>query len=188
MKNGAALNLNLATRPLRNRRLYAAAVRLLVLILLGLAALTAFALVKYGGEAARIRASSAGTRKLQDEAEREEKRLSADIQREEKLSRTRVDLVNSIIRRKTFLWTELFSELEKALPSPSYITALSPGFTGEGAVTMDMQVTSRSLNDLLAFIDALTARGFKNIQVGGETRSEEGRLLAVITVTYERPL
>jgi Tfp pilus assembly protein PilN len=188
MKNGAALDLNLATRPLRNRRLYMAAARLIVLLLIALAGLSAFVIVKYGGEAARIKSASAATRKLQDEAGREEKRLSADIEREEKLSKTRVDLVNSIIRRKTFLWTGLFSELEKALPGPSYITALSPGFTGEGAVTMDMQVTSRSLADLLAFIDALTARGFKNIQVGGETRSDDGRLLAVITVTYERPL
>ncbi|MCK7478608.1 MAG: hypothetical protein M0C28_15420 [Candidatus Moduliflexus flocculans] len=34
---------------------------------------------------------------------------------------------------------------------------------------MSLRVTSRSLEDLLAFINNLTARGFKDIQVFGET-------------------
>jgi len=182
------LNLNLATRPLRNRRLYNAAVRVLAGFVVVLASLAVFAVVKYGGEASRIKTASAETRKIQADSGREEKRLTADIDREEKLSRARVDLVNGIILRKMFSWTGLLSELEQALPGPSYITALSPGFTPGGAVALQMRVTSRSLEDLTAFITALTARGFKNIQVGGETRSEEGRLLAEISTTYERPL
>jgi Tfp pilus assembly protein PilN len=125
---------------------------------------------------------------LQAGAEREEKRLAADIDRAEELSRTRVELVNGIILKKTFLWTGLFSELEKALPGPSYITALSPSFTADGSVTMHIRVTSRSLDDLMAFITNLTARGFKSIQVGGETRSDEGRLIAEIDLKYERAL
>ena len=144
-----ALNLNLATRPLRNRRLYQAAVRVLVGLVVVLAGLAVFAVVKYGGEASRIKSASAETRKIQADAAREEKRLTADIDREEKLSRTRVDLVNGIILRKMFSWTGLLSELEQALPGPSYITALSPSFTPTGAVALQMRVTSRSLDDLI---------------------------------------
>jgi hypothetical protein len=40
----------------------------------------------------------------------------------------------------------------------------------------------------MAFINDLTARGFKNILVGGETRSDEGRLIAEIDLRYERAL
>jgi hypothetical protein len=119
---------------------------------------------------------------------REEKRLKGDIDREEKLSRARVDLVNSIILRKMFSWTGLLSDLEKSLPDPSYISALTPSFTPEGAVALEMRVTSRSLDDLMAFITALTANGFKNIKVGGEQRSDDGRLISEISTTYERPL
>jgi hypothetical protein len=126
--------------------------------------------------------------KVQADASREEKRLTADIKKEEKLSRARVDLVNSIILRKTFSWTGLLTEMEKALPGPSYITALTPSFTPEGTVALQMRVTSRSLEDLLAFINALTGRGFKDVKVGGEQRSEDGRLLSEISATYERPL
>ena len=184
----SALNLNLATRPLRNRRLYQAAVRVLAGLIIVAAGLAAFVVVKYGGEASRIKAASAETRKVQSDATREEKRLTADIEREEKLSRARVDLVNGIILRKMFSWTGLLSELERALPGPSYIMALSPSFTPTGAVALQMRVTSRSLDDLTAFLTALNARGFKNILVGGEQRSEDGRLISEISTTYERPL
>jgi Tfp pilus assembly protein PilN len=186
--NAPTLNLNLATRPLRNRRLYTTAVRALAALLILLAGLAVLVIVKYGGEASRLRSSIAATAKVQADAAREEKRLTADIKREEDLSLAKVNLVNSIIRRKMFSWTGLLSELERALPGPSYITALSPNFTRGGEVALQMRVTSRSLEDLLAFITALTARGFKDIQVGGETRSQEGRLLAEVSTTYERPL
>jgi hypothetical protein len=49
-----------------------------------------------------------------------------------------------------------------------------------------MSVTSRSLEDLMAFTTALNAHGFKNIKVGGEQKSADGRLLTPISTTYER--
>lgn len=188
MRNATALNLNVATRPLRNRRLYAAAVRVLAGGLVLSAGLAAFTMLKFGGDSARLKSANAETRRVQAEAAREESRLSADIDREGKLSRARIDLVNLLIRRKMFSWTGLLTELEKALPGPSYITALTPSFTTEGALALQMRVTSRSLDDLLAFLDNLGAGGFKNVRAGGDQRGEDGRLIAEITATYERPL
>jgi hypothetical protein len=152
------------------------------------AGLGAWVLLKYGGEARRYKAAGAEARRVQDEAQREERRLEADIKRAEAQSKLRVDLVNAIILKKSFRWTALFAEIEKALPGPSYITALSPAFTADGSVTMHIRVTSRSLEDLSAFITGLTAGGFKDIKVGGEQRSDEGRLIAEIDLRYERAL
>ncbi len=188
MTNAPLLDLNLATRPLRNRRLFKTVTTAFVLLIAVLAGLTVFALLKYGGEASRLGAVSAEARAVQAEADREKRRLDADIRRASDAGRARVDLVNAIILRKTFLWTGLFAEIEKALPGPSYITALTPAFAADGSVAMHIRVTSRSLDDLMAFITNLTARGFKNILVGGETRSDEGRLIAEIDLRYERAL
>jgi len=188
MTNAPPLNLNLATRPLRNRRLFKTIVAALVLLVAVLAGLTAFVLLKYGGEASRLRVVSAEARAVREKADLEKRRLDADIRRASDAGLARVDLVNAIILRKTFLWTGLFAEIEKALPGPSYITALTPAFAADGTVAMHLRVTSRSLDDLMAFITNLTARGFKNILVGGETRSEEGRLIAEIDLRYERAL
>ena len=188
MNERVALNLNLATKPRRNRRLYATLARALGVLLAVLAALSVFVVLKYGGESARLRAEISGKRRLLEDVQREEKRVTADVNREERLSRTRVDLVNDIIMKKTFLWTALFSELERALPGSSYITSLNPGFTGAGTVALRLRVTSRSLDDLLALIDNLSAQGFKGIQVFGESRNVDGRLITEISLTYERSL
>jgi hypothetical protein len=188
MTTTPALNLNVATRPLRNRRLYNVFLRGLVVLLAVLAGSTVFVLLKYGGETGKHKATSAEARALQAEAQREDRRLAADIRKATDLSRLRVELVNGIILKKSFLWTGLFSELEKALPGPSYITAMIPAFTADGSVALHIRVTSRSLDDLMAFITNITARGFKDIKVGGEQRTDEGRLIAEIDLRYERAL
>jgi hypothetical protein len=183
-----ALNLNLATRPLRNRRLF----KLLVWSLVGLMTLCvglgAYVFVKYGGQARRLKASADQARRVQAEAQREERSRQADIQRAESQSRLRVNLVNGIILKKSFRWTGLFSELEQALPGPSFITALNPAFTNDGSVAMHIRVTSRELKDLSEFITNLTARGFKDIQLAGTQRSDSGRIIAEIDLRYERVL
>lgn len=186
--NGPALDLNLATRPLRNRRLYASAVRVLAALLVVLAGLAAFVILKYGGETSKLKSSRAEAGKVRNEAQLEEKGLKANITRMEKASRTRVDLVNGIIQKKVFSWTGLLTELERSLPGPSYLTTLTPGFTSDGTVSLEMRVMSRSIDDLTVFITALYAHGFKNVRVGGEQRSDDGRLISEITATYERAL
>ncbi|HDT14305.1 MAG TPA: hypothetical protein ENO03_08125 [Candidatus Aminicenantes bacterium] len=188
MTSRTALNLNLASRPLRNRRLFRAAAWALVAAFVCLAGLAVFVFLKYGGEASRLRASMAETRQIQAEAAREERRLRADIDREEKLSGARVDLVNAIIRKKTFSWTGLLSELERALPDASYITSLSPAFASGGGVALQMRVSSRTMDDITAFITALNAQDFEGIQLSGEQRDRDGRYLMEIRATYERPL
>jgi hypothetical protein len=182
------LNLNLATRPRRNRRFYVLLSRGLVVLIAVLAGLAAAAVLKYGGESARLRSSIAEARKLEDGAGREERRLTADIKAEERLSRGRVDLVNGIILKKTFSWTKLLSEFEAALPGPSFITSFVPSISDQGAVSLRLRVTSRNLGDLQALIDNLLARGFKNVQVFDETKADDGRLVTEISLTYERAL
>jgi len=182
------LNLNLATRPRRNRRFYVLLSRGLVVLIAVLAGLAVFTVLKYGGESARLRASIAEARKLEDDAKREERRLTADIKAEERLSGGRVDLVNGIILKKTFSWTKLLSELEAALPGPSFITAFVPSISDQGAAALRLRVTSRNLDDLQTLITNLNARGFKNIQVFDETRAGDGRLVTEISLTYERAL
>jgi Tfp pilus assembly protein PilN len=188
MTNGSALNLNLATRPLRNRRLYLVAVRALGGAVIVLAGLSAFVALKDGRALSRLKKDVAETQRLQNEAGREASRLKANIDRESKLSGPRVDLVNGIIQRKMFSWTGLLTDIEKCLPGPSYITSLIPSFTAAGSVALQMRVTSRSLDDLMAFITALYANGFTKVSEGGETRDTGGRILSEISATYERPL
>ncbi len=182
------LNLNLATRPLRNRRFFKTAIWGLAGLIAVLAGLSAFVLLKYGGRDRRVKAVNAEALRLQQTARAEEQRLENLIRKAETDSKLRVGLANSIILKKSFRWTELFSALEKSLPDPSYITALNPAFTADGSLAMHIRVTSRGREDLSTFITNLVARGFKDIKVAGELRTDEGRLIAEIDLRYERAL
>lgn len=188
MNEPAPLDLNLATKPTRNRRLYFLLRNVTAAFLLALAGLAVYSFLAYGQDAVQLRSSRAEKERVLREIQREQMRLAADIKKEEKDTTARVNLVNSIILRKSFSWTALLSELETALPASSYFTALSPDFRGERIVHLRLRVVSSGLDDLIALINNLSERGFKGIQVSGESRSEYGRLITEISLTYEQDI
>ena len=186
MKTMDTIRLNLATRPLRNRRFYRTAFAVSVLILAGLATLAVFLYVKYGLAHKRAKAEVV---RLEDGIARAGAATTAFRSKAEAVANAEgetVELVNAVIMRKTFSWTGLLSELEGALPESSYVTSLAPNFVGESAVDLRIKVVSRSLEDLLALVDRLTERNFTRIRVEGETTDERGQIISEITFSYER--
>jgi hypothetical protein len=97
-----------------------------------------------------------------------------------------VALINSLIYSKSFSWMGFFSALEDALPASSYIVSMRP-FPEEGlSLEVRFKVASASMNELLRFIARLAAKGFKDIQILSESKSQEGYSLTEISLLYER--
>jgi Tfp pilus assembly protein PilN len=188
MKTMDMIRLNLATRPLRNRRFYRVSFAVLVLVLAGLAALAGFLTVKYGLAHRKARAEVSGLEARIARAGGETSRFQSIATAAAKSDQEAINLVNTVIMRKVFSWTALLSELEGALPETSYITSLAPNFAGESAVDLRVKVVSRDLDDLLALIDHLTERKFTRIRVDGESTDERGQIVSEITFSYERAL
>jgi Tfp pilus assembly protein PilN len=187
MNRRPPLDVNLATKPVRNRRFYVLARNILaaaVVIVIGVAA---FSVVRYGFQASRLKSSVEETGGLVDAAGKEVRRLTLDIQKAKKTSQSEVDLVNDIIIRKSFSWTEFLSLLEASLPDSSYITSLVPSFSGERTVGLKIKLVSASLDDLLTFLNNLNARKFR-FRLESESREEGGGLISEISLTYERNL
>lgn len=188
MKGAPVLHLNLASRPTRNRRLYRAArngLAVLAVVFIGLAGWT---VARTGLRDAGVKSEIAAIEKTLDTSRQEERKLTQDTEKRKKTDLPRVNLVNEVILRKTFSWTSFLSEFETALPDASYITAFTPRFSGPRTVSITARVVTRSLDDLLALINALNARNFKGIQVNSEARADDGRLVYEMNLTYERPL
>lgn len=181
------LYLNLATRPVRNRRFYLMSRNILAGGLVLLLGLSAFSAVNYGLQTSRLKASLAETSRLVAAAGQEQKRLSADVDREEKASRDKANLINGIILQKSFSWTGFLSELEAALPDSLYITSLVPNFSGDRTVNLRIKVVAPGLDDLLAFLNNLNARKFK-YRFENESREDDGHLVSEISLTYERDI
>jgi Tfp pilus assembly protein PilN len=182
------LNVNLATRPLRNRRLF-----LLLGGVLGLAFLTTtlvaviiffqFSLKKNG-----IRASMRQVDASIRAAQTDQKRLAARVKEATTKDKDIIDTINGIILKKSFSWTDLLSKLEECLPDSSYILSLAIPQIDNAGIQFRVRVASQSLDDLLALINRLQGLNFSRPRVETEERNDQGQLVSEISVTYERTL
>lgn len=178
---------NLASRPLRNRRFFAAvlgvpaAAFVCVALICGLTVLKARrSETAARADLARVERASADARKEKDARSGEAAALAA------KLKET-VDAANGILLRKSFSLVEVFNRLEDALPAGSYIAGMAPLEPGDGRIEIRFRVVSSGLADLLALVQRLGEQGFKNISVKNEA-TIDNRLVSEIAFSHERAL
>ena len=180
------LNPNLATRPLRNRRLFwllggLGGLAFLVTALLAIIIFFQFTLKKNVVRAGLQKADE--TVKM---AQSEQKRLGIRLKEAAKKDRDIIDTINSIILKKSFSWTDFLSKLEECLPDPSYILSLAPTLVDDTRVQFRFRVVSQNLDDLLALINKLQDLKFTQPRVETEERNDRGQLTSEISVNYER--
>jgi len=188
MKRAPRLELNLASRPVRNRRLYFLIRNVLVVALAAACVLSGYALTTYRSRAARARAPIAESLRHRNDMQRERARLVSETNKAKKDDAGGIEAANSVIFRKTFSWTGFLSLLEASLPDSSYLSSLAPGATDGRTVGLKVRLVSRSLNDVLALIDNLTARNFKSIKIENQVLDSGGRLVLELSMTYERDI
>ena len=186
MRTTVTSRLNLASRPVRNRRFFRLAFGLLLGACLIAAAAAGWLLVRYAGGAQRARAETADLQFKIRSAREETRLLTRAVANAEKALGSTVALVNDAILRKRFSWTGLLSDLEASLPGRSFITSLTPGFAGEGSVVLKIGLVSSGLDDLLAFLKNLDVKKFSQVRIENETPSPQGQLVSEISVRYER--
>jgi Tfp pilus assembly protein PilN len=180
------ISLNLATSPLRNRRLFLFLGGLLGLAILVSAFLAGLLFLRFTLKKRAVQSSLKKTRETILQNQREAKRLSTKSKEAAQRDKGTVDQVNSIILKKSFSWTEFLSKLEECLPDSSYILSLAPTLAENSTVQFRFRVVSQSLDDLLKLINNLQAQKFSTPRVENEERNERGQLVSEISVSYER--
>jgi len=178
--------LNLATQPLRNRRLFYALASALGIIFLFVILLAGNIYFSYRGKANDMVVSVAEIDQSIIKAQRKDRQFSSRIDKATKEYKGMVDLINSLILRKSFSWIDFLSCLEDSLPESSYIVSLAPMLTEDLKMTVRFDVVSRSLDDLLKLINNLEALKFKQVKVLSESRGNGGSLQSEISLIYER--
>jgi hypothetical protein len=144
--------------------------------------------IEFRSESQKTRISIGKAESLIKDVQRDEKRLSSRIDEAVKGNKSQVDLVNSIILKKSFSWIEFFSDLEKSLPGSSYIISLAPTLTDESKLLLKLRVACSSVDDLLKLIDNFQVLKFDEIRIDGETRNNRGLLISEISLSYERTI
>lgn len=182
------IGLNLASRPLRNRRLYFGLGGLVGTLLAVSAVLAVVVFFRFHLKNRALKSRLTEIETKLTACQRDERRFSVRTREAVKKDQDNVDLVNRVILRKTFSWMELLSKLEESLPASSYLTSLDPQEVGEVRTEFRFKVVSSSLEDLLGLIANLQARKFSQIRVESEERTSQGQLMSEISVSYERSI
>lgn len=180
------VHMNLASEPVRNRRLFFAALGLLSAGILLAAAAGGWLFVRYHGRFRAIRADSARFEKLETEARADIRKYDQENAKFSDTSKVEVDRINEVIERKAFSWVDFLTSLEEALPGPSYILSFSPLSTEKASMEIRFKVSSSDVEGLVRFIQNLEKLHFGSIRVLSQSRGDGGDLVSDIVVRYER--
>ena len=178
---------NLASRPLRNRRFLLAVLAGLVAVFVLVALAGGLSLRKSRRLETAARTDLDRIRQLAESARKERDAWSAEAADLARKLKDTVEAVNGIIQRKSFSLVDVFSRLEDALPAGSYVAGISPVEPAAGRLDLRFRVVSPGLPELLTLIQKLGSLGFKNISVKNEA-TVDGRLVSEITFSHEKPL
>ncbi len=188
MKGKRRLDLNLASRPVRNRRLYRLTRNALIVLLAAIVGLAGVIIVSDSRRASGLSGSLAELKLHEGRLQTELVRLSEETRKADKADRAAVDAVNGIIYRKSFSWASFLSLLEKALPDSSFITSLAPSSADGRTVALRLQLVSGGLEDVLSFMKNLTAQKFNGIRVESQSMTSGGQIVSELSMTYERTI
>ena len=88
---------------------------------------------------------------------------------------------NTLIDQRTFSWTAFFTIISKTLPLDARLIAVAPKLD-KGNVTVQMQVVSRSMDDLSTLVKALTETGtFYDVLPMQTSTNDDNTITATIT-------
>lgn len=182
------IRLNLASRPLRNRRLFVfagggLALAALISLVLGIFIFSRFAL-KIRGTRSELASVEQGIEKARLETSDSQAKVLAAMKRD----KVSVDFVNAVILEKSFSWAEFLSRLEDGLPDSSFILSLAPVAVESHRVQFRLKVASAGLNDQVAMINRLLELNFSRVRVETENIDDRGLLTSELLVSYERQI
>lgn len=188
MKTEKKLRLNLASHPQKNKRffhflLFAAGFFVLLIAVIG-----GSLYFRYGNKVNNIQAEINTTDQMIKNSQRNETRFSSQSTDATKIYSKRIEMINSLIYKKSFSWINLLTALERGLPKSSYIISLAPTLKSDFLMEVKFKVITSNLKDLLKLYTKLQALKFQDIRFLSEGRSETGQMVTEISFIYERTI
>ena len=180
------LRTNLSTRPFYNERAVRTVLLLILAIAAGLTLFNAYEILRLRGQSSDARQTiaqnDAQARQMRDQA--------ASIRRA--IDRTKLDAVqlaaseaNALIDRRTFSWTELLNQFQATLPPDVRIAGVTPQTDSEGRRLVQVSVSSRRIEDLEEFMDALEKTGaFSGVLSRSDQPDADGTLRSELQAYY----
>ena len=186
MNGETKTKLELASHPLRNRRLFYLCILLLLALTAVIILVSANMYFKYKNEYEATQARITEVEQKRGLAQREELKMDRQIENESAAHLLKINFINGLIYRKSFSWIGFLSDLENALPARCYIVSLVPSQRGDLGMEVIIRVASPSLEDLLKLYTQLVSLGFENVLIRSEEQADNGMLISEVSFIYEK--
>jgi len=147
------IDINLA---IRKKEVTAGRAFLAVAVLLGVVALifSAYNIYEYSQTSSELKRYKGGIARLEKKIARREPGLLKSLKVNAATVRGEVEFINTVIDKKSFMWTALLSDLEAAVPKGVYLVSIKPDFAKE---QVNLTGVARTLGDALRMVDSMGA-------------------------------
>jgi cell division protein FtsB len=179
-------NVNLASHPLRNRKFFFLIAGALAVLFCVVSFMAVYTFWKYGNKNRDFSSTRIQVERMLERVQREEGRLNAQIENASQKYKERIDLLNTLILKKSFSWLDFLSALEDSLPESCYVVSMSPSLKENSKMEVRLKVASPNLDELLKLKKNQYEKRFTNIRIISESRNEAGLLISEISLVYER--
>ena len=188
MKARKKIYLNLASRPLKNRRLFYFIFGLLGGATLIFSIYGGVVYSKYRLESKKITAATNRIENIKVNIQSMDNKFTDQIEKASLENQGEVDMINSIIYKKSFSWVDFLSIFERTLPEACYMVYFDPEFMDGASVSVKVKVASPDLGRLLKLINNLNTLRFRNIRLVNESKAENGLFIYEMSLNYERTI
>lgn len=186
MNGGLRLPVNLASRPIRNRRLFRVICGALIALFVVFGGWAGYLLVNSTLHARRDERASADMERRIQVLDRERAQKTALTTSLRKKDAEIIGGLNEAIARKNFSWVDFFSRLESVLPPRASIVSFNPLELTGTRLRVVMKIGSPGLHGLLLLVENLNKSGFTDVTVRNETAGG-GRLISEVGFVYDGP-
>jgi Tfp pilus assembly protein PilN len=149
-------DLNLSTRPFKPYRAANLGLLTLLLVLIAVSIGQVFNYQQYSSLASASRQEEMEVRADTDGLTVQVQKLNEKMSSGNATTKlSEVEQLNLILLRKSFSWTKVFANLEKAMPEDVRLLSLRPFVDEQGKIGLTMDIRGRSLADATAFLKTL---------------------------------
>lgn len=183
------LRSNLSTRPFYNERAVRTSLGALAIAALALTVFNGVEILRLEGQSRQARQSIA-----QNAQQAREMRQKAAAIRQS-INQTQLEAVqlsareaNALIDRRAFSWTELLNHFQATLPPDVRIIGVMPQMDDDGRMLVEISVSSRRIDDLNDFIEALDkTQAFTDVLSRSDSVDEDGTWRSEVQAYYGVP-
>jgi Tfp pilus assembly protein PilN len=177
---------NIATRPFEEERAIQRWLGLAGGLVLAATLANTWALVHYTRSDSELKAQAA-----HDEARAVELRTEATRLRRTAATAapaavaSETERARALVTRRTFSWTDLFTQLEATLPPEARITSIRPSIRERDRTALEIAIVARGVDAVDRFLRSLEETGqFTGVLSRDERVNEDGQIEAFVVTAY----